>query len=102
MAAEIIGNLKNTNFVVADKVYDSNQLRSLISESGSTPMIPRKINSKIGYDNMDWNLYRMRHLVENIFARLKQFRAIATRFYKLARNYKSMVALACGFIWLSA
>ena len=46
---------------------------------------------------MDWGLYKYRHLVENVFARLKHFRAIATRYDKLKRNYASMVALACGY-----
>ena len=43
---------------------------------------------------------KYRHLVENVFARLKHFRAMATRYDKLKRNYKSMLALACGFMWL--
>ena len=63
-------------------------------------MIPRKSNSTIGNDEMDWKLYKYRHLVENIFARLKNYRAIATKYDKLKRNYASMVALACAFIWL--
>jgi hypothetical protein len=37
--------------------------------------------------------------VENAFARLKQYRAIATRYDKLKRNYESMVAIACGYLW---
>ncbi len=45
-------------------------------------------------------LYKYRHLVENIFARLKQFRSIATRYDKLKRNYASMLAMACSYIWL--
>lgn len=47
---------------------------------------------------MDWALYR--YLVENAFAKLKQFRALATRYDKLKRNYDSMVAMACGLLWL--
>ncbi|MCU4376511.1 transposase, partial [Acinetobacter variabilis] len=46
--------------------------------------------------------YKLRHLVENAFARLKHFRAIATRFDKLARNYQSMIYIACMFIWCKA
>ncbi|MGQ5525771.1 hypothetical protein ACUHMQ_21380, partial [Chitinimonas sp. PSY-7] len=42
--------------------------------------------------------YRYRHLVENAFARLKHYRAVAFRFDKLKRNYESMVAMACGFL----
>lgn len=100
MAVEIIGELKTTNCVVADKGYDSHAVRELINMHGATPVIPRKINSTIGNTDMNWNLYKLRHTVENTFARLKHFRAIATRFDKLARNYKSMVALACSFMWL--
>nr|VFK10663.1 MAG: Transposase DDE domain [Candidatus Kentron sp. H] len=47
------------------------------------PVIPRKSNSTIGNGDMDWGLYKYRHLVENLFARLKHFRAIATRYDKL-------------------
>ena len=50
-----------------------------------------------GYDR---EIYRYRHLVENAFARLKQYRALATRFDKLKRNYESVVAMACAYLWL--
>jgi transposase len=63
-------------------------------------IIPRKKNSKTGNAEIDWGLYKYRHLIENIFARLKQFRAIATRYDKLKRNYASMLAMACSYIWL--
>ena len=49
---------------------------------------------------MDWYLYKIRHLVENTFARLKHFRGIVTRYDKLQQNYENSVALACIFIWL--
>lgn len=45
-------------------------------------------------------LYRYRHLVENLFARLKHYRAVASRYDKLKRNYESVVALACAYLWL--
>lgn len=48
---------------------------------------------------MDWFLYKYRHLVENVFARLKHFRSIATRYDKLKRNYASMLVMACAYIW---
>jgi transposase len=75
-------------------------LRNLILNRSSVPVIPRKTNSKKGNFDMDWSLYKLRHLVENIFARLKHFRAIATRYDKLKRNYASMLAMACSYIWL--
>ncbi|UYF74532.1 transposase [Acinetobacter ursingii] len=60
--------------------------------------IPRKSNTQSNNNHMDWNLYKIRHLVENTFARLKQFRGIATRYDKLKRNYENAVALACIYI----
>lgn len=60
----------------------------------------QKSNSKLGNADIDWCLYKYRHLVENVFARLKHYRAIATRYDKLARNYASTLALACCMMWL--
>ena len=47
------------------------------------PVIPKKQNSKTGNGDIDWCLYKYRHLVENAFERLKHFRSIATRYDKL-------------------
>ena len=66
------------------------------------PVIPRKSNSSKGNLEFDGYLYRLRHLVENAFARLKHFRAIAIKYDKLARNYKAMLRLARIFIWCKA
>ena len=99
-APVLIEKLPETDYTIADKGYDSEFLRAKIREKGSIPIIPRKSNSRIGNDDMDWCLYKYRHLVENVFARLKHFRAIATRYDKLKRNYQGMLALACGFLWL--
>ena len=97
-APELIARLPFSDFMIADKGYDSEEIRELIRERGSTPLIPRKKNSKTGNGDMDWCLYKYRHLVENVFARLKHFRAIATRYDKLKRNYASMLAMACSRI----
>jgi len=86
--------------IIADKGYDSEQLRAQIEMNGMKVVIPRKKNSKRGNEGLDWHLYKCRHLVENAFARLKHFRAVATRYDKLGRNYESVVALACAFLWL--
>ena len=100
VAPEFFAQLPDADYMIADKGYDSEELREIIRGKSSVPVIPRKSNSKTGNDDMDWGLYKYRHLVENIFARIKHFRAIATRYDKLKRNYASMVALACGFMWL--
>jgi len=97
---QLIPQLPQAKYIIADKGYDSNDLRKLIIETGAIPVIPRKKNSKLGNDDIDWCLYKYRHLVENIFARIKQFRAIATRYDKLKRNYEGSLALVCAFLWL--
>ncbi len=99
-APDLIEKLEVCNVIVADKGYDSEKIRAQIRSKGSNPVIPRKNNSLIGNQDMDWCLYKYRHLVENAFARLKHYRAIATRYDKLKRNYESMVAMACAFLWL--
>jgi len=69
-------------------------------QRGATPVIPRKKNSTVGNDDIDWCRYKYRHLIENIFARLKHFSAIATRYDKLKRNFEGSMAFACAFLWL--
>ncbi|VXA83845.1 transposase (fragment) [Acinetobacter sp. 8I-beige] len=49
---------------------------------------------------MHWYLYKIRKLVKNTFAKIKQFRGIATPYDKLKQNHENSVALACIFIWL--
>jgi transposase len=99
-APALIDKLPHADYTVADKGYDSEEIRNQIRDKSSTPIIPRKKSSKTGNADVDWGLYKYRHLVENIFARLKHFRAIATRYDKLKRNYASMLAMACSYIWL--
>ncbi len=100
VAKTIIEKLDNAEHFIADKGYDSDDIRECARRSGMKPVIPRRSNSKKLNPEFDRRLYRLRHLVENLFARLKHFRGLATRFDKLARNFKSMVYLACSFVWL--
>ena len=86
--------------IVADKGYDSERIREQIEAKGSKAVIPRRRNSVKGNADLDRGLYRYRHLVENAFARLKHYRAVASRYDKLKRNYESVVAMACGVLWL--
>jgi len=100
VAPEFVATLPPSSYKIFDKGYDSEALHEQIRDESCEPIIPRKSNSKTGNDDMDWGLYKLRHLVENVFARLKHFRSIATRYDKLKRNYESMLALACGYLWL--
>ena len=102
VAPELIAaiDLVETQAVIADKGYDSDKLRAQIEEEGSQANIPYKRDREEKNKDMDWYLYKIRHLVENTFARLKHYRAIATRYDKLKRNYLSMVLLGCIMVWL--
>lgn len=79
--------------LIADKGYDADRLRETLRAAGTTPIIPGRINRKrpIQYDA---RRYRDRWRVEAAFCRLKDFRRVATRYDKLARNFLSTVALA--------
>jgi transposase len=79
-AQNLINKVPELEILIADKGYDSEALRESIEKQGAESHIPRKCNSKIGNDKMDWCLYKYRHLVENAFSRLKHFRSIATRY----------------------
>ena len=87
-------------YLLGDKGYDADALRRALREAGATPVIPGRRNRKrtIRYDK---GRYRDRHLVENAFCRLKDFRRVATRYDKLAANFLSAVALATAVaFWL--
>lgn len=99
-APTLIDMLPSSDYIIADQGYDSEALREQIRNKNAIPVIPRKKNSKVGNADIDWCLYKYRHLVENVFASLKQYRGIATRYDKLKRNYESTLALACSMIWL--
>lgn len=73
--------------IIADKVFDADaQVLEPLRKAGKTIVIPPKSNRKVprAYDE---DLYKARHLIENFFARLKQFRAIATRYDTRAANF---------------
>jgi len=100
VAPSLIARLQDAESIIADKGYDSERIRAAITAQGARVVIPRKRNSIKGNADLDRGLYRYRHLVENAFARLKQYRAVASRFDKLKRNYESVVAMACTILWL--
>jgi len=101
MAESLIKHSPKSDYVIADKGYDSQSIRDYAIEHGSVPQIPRRKDNTKKNSDMDWALYKYRHLVENAFARIKHFRAVSTRYDKLERNYASMVSLAFAIMWLS-
>jgi transposase len=68
--------------------------------AGKSPVIPSKSNRKVPR-TLDKEMYKARHLIENFFCKLKQFRAIATRYDKTARNFLAAIHLAAASIWLN-
>ena len=63
-------------------------------------MIPPRNNRSLPRD-YDRELYAARHLIENFFAKIKQFRAIATRYEKTARNFLAAIHLVASVVWLN-
>ena len=92
--------LIESDIVLADKGFDADA-RVLIplQKAGKAAVIPPKANRKVQRE-YDKELYQARHLIENFFAKLKFFRAIATRYDKTARNFLAAICLAAAVIWL--
>ena len=84
--------------VLADRAYDSNNIRIYIEEMGANPVIAGKKNriQKIEYDKYT---YKERHLVENFFQFIKCFRHTGTRYEMHAQNFRGMIAIACILQW---
>jgi transposase len=79
--------------LLADKGYDGDGLRAEIIEHGATPVIPNKSN-RVVIHPFNKRAYKGRNVIERCFCRLKDFRRIATRYDKLARNFLASVHLA--------
>ena len=88
------------NLLIADKAYDADErVIEPLAAAGKATVIPPKKN-RTAPRQFDQELYKARHLVENFFCKLKQFRAIATRYDKTARNFLAAIHLAATTIWL--
>jgi transposase len=87
--------------MIADKAFDADKrVLEPLAAAGKAAVIPPKAN-RVAQRDYDRDLYKARHLIENFFARLKQFRAIATRYDKTARNFLAGIHLAAIAIWLN-
>jgi transposase len=76
--------------LIADKTYDSNELRAQLPACGATVVIPPRAN-RVEVIEYDSEMYKWRHLVENFFCKLKNFRRIAMRFEKTDVSYAAMI-----------
>jgi transposase len=90
-----------TGQLIADKAYDADKrMRDVLQKAGIEAVIPSKKHRKELRD-YDKEMYKNRHLIENFFGKLKQYRAIATRYDKLGKVFLSSIYLAANIIWLN-
>lgn len=100
MAEACVSLIPGVTHLLADKGYDTNAFRAFLKENNIKPVIPGKSNRKkrIRYDKQ---AYKGRNVVERCFCRLKDFRRIATRYDKLARNFFSAICFVATLAyWL--
>jgi transposase len=99
-ADALMDELTKAEAVLADKAYDADErVRHKLQDKGCTAVIPPKKNRLTPAD-YDKDLYKDRCLIENFFAKLKQYRAIATRYDKTACNFLGAIYIASAVIWL--
>jgi transposase len=97
-AQRLIQRTRSAKKLLGDRAYDSADLRGWLHGRGTTAVIPNKSNRKLPF-RFNKQAYKWRHRIENAFCRLKDFRRIATRYDRLARNYLASVCLIAAIIW---
>ena len=97
-AYELIDGIES-EYVIADRGYDSQRFRERIVEMGATPVIPPR-SSRREPQPYDEHLYGERHLVECYINKMKHYRHIFSRFDKLAKMYLGFLHFVGALIWL--
>ena len=96
---EILNTPRSPLAVTADKAYDNEKIRQQIKDEGALPVIPNRC-SAIKKAYCPKRFYRRRHKIENFFCRIKDWRRIATRYDKLARNFLAATTLVGVLYWI--
>ena len=100
-AGLLLDALPRAAVLIGDKGYDSRRFRDALAERGTSACIPSSRSRKIPIPH-DKALYRTRHKVENLFARLKDWRRIHTRYDRCAHTFMSAICIAATVIfWLN-
>ena len=86
-------------YLMADKAYDTNELLAFCHNNQIKSVIPPTQRRKTLRD-YDTDLYRIRHLVENAFLKLKQWRGIATRYTKTTASFLAECQIAATMLWI--
>jgi transposase len=97
-AQRLIRRTNPAKKLIGDKAYDSEELRLWLNERGTKAVVPNRTNRKQPF-RFDKKSYKQRHRIENAFCRLKDFRRIATRYDRLARNFLASVCLVAAIVW---
>lgn len=99
-ARALVSGLPKADVLLADRGYDADWFREALVDKGIAPCIPSRRGRKVPIPH-DTNLYRRRHRIENSFARLKDWRRIATRYDRCPKVFLSACALAAVVMfWL--
>ena len=99
--ADVLIDEVKADVFIADKAYDADKrVLERLEAKGIEAVIPPKASRKTPR-NYDKHLYKARHLVENFFAKLKNYRAIATRYDKTATAFLGAIQMAASVIWLN-
>ena len=95
---KLLDTVFNSN-VLADRGYDSDEIRRQIEDQNCVAVIPPKSNRilKILYDK---DLYKDRNAVEGFFSKMKHFRRVFCRYYKTKRNFASFISFVGAILWL--
>ncbi len=94
-AGLLLDALPPASSLIADRGYDSNGFREALTERGIEPCIPSSRSRKVPIPH-DRALYRQRHKIENMFARLKDWRRVATRYDRCAHTFFSAICIAAS------
>ena len=87
-------------YLLADRGYDADEILDHALKRGMKPVIPPGKNRK-ELRKYDEELYKARHLIENVFRYLKERRGIATRYAKNTSSFLAVIHIRCLFLWAS-
>jgi transposase len=97
-AHALVDKLPQATELLADRGYDADWFREALQEKGIEPCIPPKKNRKTQH-HYNKELYKKRHIIENSFSKLKDWRRIATRYDRCAHTFRAAIIVAVIVIW---
>ena len=86
--------------MIGDRAYAGEKIRNKIASIGAKPVIPPHQSTQKKDQYYDKDLYKQRNIIERFFNKLKQFRAIATRYCKRGVFFLSAIKFATSIIIL--